>query len=88
MLVLVLETREDITALLDQEDKTNDAREVLQRYLPKLGCYAPERKVDGDCGAYTKQAGGLRGGAQDARQHRPLRQEQVTDEAIKTLNRL
>ena len=46
-------------ALLYQEDKaTNDAREAeaLQLYLRKFGYYAPERKVDGDYGDYTKQA--------------------------------
>ena len=45
--------------LLDQEDKaTNCTEEVeaLQRYLQKYGYYAPERKVDGDYGDYTKQA--------------------------------
>ena len=45
--------------LLDQEDKaTNDACEVmaLQRYLRKFGYYAPECKVDGNYGDYTKQA--------------------------------
>ena len=45
--------------LLDQEDTaTNDAKEVeaLQKFLQKFGYYAPEMKIDGDYGDYTKQA--------------------------------
>eukprot|EP00486_Rosalina_sp_Unknown_P000183 CAMPEP_0201566396 /NCGR_PEP_ID=MMETSP0190_2-20130828/6141_1 /ASSEMBLY_ACC=CAM_ASM_000263 /TAXON_ID=37353 /ORGANISM="Rosalina sp." /LENGTH=758 /DNA_ID=CAMNT_0047985047 /DNA_START=92 /DNA_END=2368 /DNA_ORIENTATION=+ len=45
--------------LLDQDDKaTNNTLEVeaLQRYLQKFGYYAPEKKIDGDYGDYTRQA--------------------------------